>query len=178
MRRVILKMHSSIDGFVLGPGDDLDWAFRTFDDEMAGWEVAGLWEAGVHAMGRATYEVMAEHWPASNEAFAPPMNEIPKLVFSQTLERADWGPVRVARGEPGEEIAALRAEPGEAILVHGGPRFAGSLIQRDLVDEYRLVVHPVAIGEGEPLFHTRLDLTLADVRRFPAGAVALVYTRP
>jgi dihydrofolate reductase len=178
MRRVVLKMHSSLDGFVLGPNDDLDWAFATFDDDMAAWEVAHLWEAGVHVMGRSTYDVMAVHWPSSTEPYAAPMNEIPKVVFSKTLEHADWPHSRVVSGDLGEEIKRLREEPGKDILVHGGPRLAQSLVDADLIDEYRLVVHPVALGEGARLFPTKIELERVEASPFPAGAVALVYRRP
>jgi dihydrofolate reductase len=177
MRKVILKMHASLDGFVLGPDGDLDWVFETFDDEMAAWEIPSLWDAGVHIMGRATYHEMAEHWPSATSAFAPPMNEIPKVIFSKTLERADWTESRIVDGDLAEEIGRLREEPGKEILAHGGASFAQSLVRADLIDEYRLIVHPVALGDGTPLFTTRVDLKLAAATPFPAGAVAHVYER-
>jgi dihydrofolate reductase len=177
MRKVVLKMHSSLDGFVLGPGGDLDWAFETFDQEMAEWEVAGLWEAGVHVMGRATYHEMAEHWPSSTEPYAPPMNEIPKVIFSKTLEQADWTGSRIVRGDLTDEMNALRAEDGKHILVHGGATFAQALVEADLIDEYRLVVHPVALGDGAALFPRKVDLKRVELRAFPAGAMGLVFRR-
>jgi dihydrofolate reductase len=177
MRKVILKMHASLDGYILGPDGNLDWAFETFDGQMADWEVSGLWEAGVHIMGTATYHEMAEHWPSSTEPYAAPMNEIPKVIFSKTLERADWTESRVVDGDLAEEVGRLREEPGKAILAHGGAKFAQSLSRANLIDEYRLVVHPVALGDGEPLFTNRLDLKLVASTPFPAGAVAHVYER-
>jgi dihydrofolate reductase len=120
---------------------------------------------------------MAEHWPASTEPFAPPMNEIPKVVFSRTLAHADWHGTRVVKSDLAEGIAQLREEPGKDILAHGGASFAQSLVRANLIDEYRLIVHPVALGEGERLFVRRLDLQLVETTRFPAGAVALVYRR-
>ncbi len=89
MRDVRLKMHQSLDGYVGTPTGDVDWIFATFDDEQTQWEVELLGEAGVHAMGRVVYHEMAAHWPTSTEPFAPPMNEIPKVVFSKALARAE-----------------------------------------------------------------------------------------
>jgi dihydrofolate reductase len=177
MRKVVLKMHSSLDGFVLGPDGDLDWVFGTIDDDMAEWEVAGLWQAGVHIMGSSTYHEMAEHWPSSTAPYAPPMNDIPKVIFSKTLERADWTDSRVAGGDIADEIGNLRDEDGGVILAHGGPSFAQSLIAADLIDEYQLVVHPVALGAGTALFPTRVELQRTDVKAFPAGAFAVTYRR-
>ena len=81
-------------------------------------------------------------------------------------------------GDLAEEIKRLREEPGKDILVHGGPRLAQSLADADLIDEYRLVVHPVALGEGARLFPTKIELERVEASPFPAGAVALVYRRP
>jgi dihydrofolate reductase len=83
MRRVILRMSMSVDGFVCGPNGELDWIFRSFDDELTAWEVDAVRQAGVHAMGSRTFRDMANHWPTSPEPTAAPMNEIPKVVFSK-----------------------------------------------------------------------------------------------
>jgi dihydrofolate reductase len=83
MRRLVLKMSMSLDGFVCGPNGELDWIFRSFDDELTAWQVEALRQAGVHAMGSRTFRDMANHWPTSPEPYAAPMNEIPKVVFSK-----------------------------------------------------------------------------------------------
>jgi dihydrofolate reductase len=177
MRPLILKMETSLDGFAGRTDGDVEWIFRTFDDELTRMEVELLAGAGVHAMGRVTYEDMAAHWPTSDEPYAPPMNEIPKVVFSRTLARAEWGPVRIARGDLAEEVAALKAEDGGPILAHGGASFAQSLSRLGLVDEYRLNVHPDALGHGLPVFSDPAQLRLRGARTFPAGTVALHYER-
>jgi dihydrofolate reductase len=156
-------------------GGGLGWLFEHFDDEMREWEVEGLWRAGVHVMGRVTYGDMAARWPTSKEPYAAPMNEIPKVVFSKSLETADWAGSRVERADLAAGIAALKREPGKELLAHGGATFLQSLSRERLTDEYRLVVHAVALGAGLPLFSAPLDLELRDTRRFPAGAVALTY---
>lgn len=178
MRRVVLKMHVSLDGYVRGPnGDGLGWIFRTSDDALKAWEVETLWRAGTHIMGRSLYEEMAAYWPTSDEEYAPPMNELPKVVFSRTLQRAGWNRTCVASGDLAMEIGRLRQEPGHDILAHGGARFAHALAELGLIDEYRLIVHPVVLSDGLRLFAKPTDLTLVDSRAFPGGALLLTYGR-
>ncbi len=117
-------------------------------------------------MGRATYHDMAEDWPSSTEVFAAPMNQIPKV---------DWEGSRVVSGDLVEEISRLRQQSGKDILAHGGASFAQSLSSLGLVDEYRLIVHPVVLGSGLPLFASPMDLTLVTTTAFSGGAVAHVY---
>ena len=207
MRKLILKMSMSLDGFVAGPEGQLDWLFSTGDEESKAWTVAAISNFGIHAMGRKTYRDMAAYWPTSTEPFAGPMNEVPKIVFSrkglaagEATTRAlldaraqgtgkeaaspevvrSWTHPRVATGPIAEEVARLKAEPGRDILAHGGAEFAQSLVQHDLIDEYRLNVHPVVLGRGLPLFskaEQRLALELVELVRFPKGTVAHVYKR-
>jgi dihydrofolate reductase len=178
MRKLILRMSMSMDGFVSGPNGELDWIFRHIDQESTAFGVAQLWDAGVHAMGRATYGDMAAHWPTSTEPWAPPMNEIPKVVFSRTLKDAPWGPTRILGGDLAEEVARLKSEPGKNILAHGGARFAQALTRLGLVDEYWLLVHPVALGGGLAMFKELpkpLDLKLVSVKTFSGGPIAKTY---
>lgn len=174
-RKLAMKVHISLDGFVATENGGLGWLFEHFDDELREWEVEGLWRAGVHVMGRVTFGDMAAHWPTSAERYAPPMNEIPKVVFSKSLETTDWAGSRVERADLAEGIAALKREPGKEILAHGGARFLQSLTRERLIDEYRLVVHPVALGTGLPLFSGPIALSLCSAQRFPAGAIAMTY---
>ena len=176
MRRVILKMHVSLDGYARGAaGDVMDWVFDTFDDELQAWEVDMLWQAGVHIMGRKVYEEMAAYWPTSTEVYAPPMNEIPKVIFSRTVRETTWAGARIENGDLLEAMTRLRNEPGKEILAHGGPAFAQSLMKHDLIDEFRLLVHPVALGGGLPLFTDRAKLQLVSARAFPGGTVLMTY---
>jgi dihydrofolate reductase len=123
-------------------------------------------------MGRVTYNEMAGHWPVSTDDYAAPMNELPKVVFSKTLESADWNDSRVARGDLAEEIIALRQEPGGDIIAWGGAKFVQALSREGLVDEYRLVINPIALGNGLPLFKdlsNPIKLQLLQARTFPDG---------
>lgn len=129
-------------------------------------------------MGRVSYEAMASVWPNETGVYADIMNEIPKVVFSKTLTRADWAESRIASGDLAEDIDRLKREPGGVILAHGGAIFIDSLIRAGLVDEYRLVIHPVVIGHGKSRFSALdepLRLDLIEARTFPVGTAIYVY---
>lgn len=179
MRKLILKMSMSLDGFVSGPNGEADWMLRSQGEDSAAWVLETLWQAGLHAMGSRSYHVMANYWPTSTDPTAAPMNDIPKVVFTrQKSFDLGWGPARIANGDLAEEMQRLKQEPGKDILAHGGAGFARSLVQLGLVDEYRLLIHPVAIGSGLPLFsdlRQPMDLELVSTSLFRAGVAAHVY---
>ncbi|HET6620182.1 MAG TPA: dihydrofolate reductase family protein [Dongiaceae bacterium] len=205
MRQLILKMSMSVDGFVGGPNGEIDWFFKGYDAGVTDWEVAILWQASAHLMGSRTFRDMVAYWPTSTEPYAPPMNEIPKVVFSRTgaigqgtttraLEDAirvrtaaeapapsnlsSWTSPAIATGDLAEEIARLKQQDGKPLLAHGGAGFAQSLVKEGLVDEYCLLVHPVALGRGLPIFSglaTPIDLKLVSATTFATGAVAHTY---
>jgi dihydrofolate reductase len=121
---------------------------------------------------------MAEFWPTSDDAYAAPMNNIPKVVFSKTLVRAEWPDSRIVRGDLAEEIAALKRETEKNMMAWGGAAFAQSLCRLWLVDEYRLILQPGALGEGLPLFKglaAPLQLKLVDAQSYNTGTVLHVY---
>jgi len=176
-RKVVLKMVLSLDGFATSPDGTHDWMFEFFGDDSAEWNLRALGEAGTHAMGRRSYEIMGPHWLASEGPIATSMNEKPKAVFSNTLQKADWGPVEVF-DDPTAAIAELKARDDDGtILIHGGPTFAKSVVRLGLVDEYQLSVVPLAIGAGLSPFadldrHLKLDLV--QEQRFASGALGQV----
>ncbi|TQS39729.1 dihydrofolate reductase family protein [Cryptosporangium phraense] len=174
-RRLVLKMNVSLDGFVGRNDGDVEWIFPSIDEELQEFMVDLLGQAGAHVMGRVTYGDMAAHWPTSDEPYAAPMNDIPKIVFSRTLTEGTWPETTVLSGDLSTEVARLKAEDGDDLLAHGGAGFARALIGRRLVDEYRLVIHPVALGSGLPLFTDPTDLTLVSSEPFPGGAMAVTY---
>jgi dihydrofolate reductase len=137
-----------------------------------------LEQAGVHAMGRRSYEIMGPHWTASEGPIATAMNEKPKAVFSHTLKNAEWGPAEIFGGDLRAGIADLKArEDGGTVLVHGGPDFAASLTRLGLVDEYHLSTVPIAVGAGHSPFakldeHPKLDVV--EEQRFRSGALAQI----
>jgi dihydrofolate reductase len=177
MRNVVLKMDVSLDGFVGTSSGEVDWIFSGVDDELRTYRLDMLWQAGVHIMGRRTYEDMAAYWPTSDHPYAAPMNELPKVVFSKTLRQATWRDSHVASGETREELARLKQQAGKDIVAHGGASFAQSLSRLRLVDEYRLFVHPVALGFGLPLVTDPIELRLVGSQTFDTGVLALTYVR-
>jgi dihydrofolate reductase len=177
---LVLQMGISIDGYVSGgPHEDFGRGAPEHPDVVAR-KMAWVAHAGVHAMGRVTYEAMAEFWPTSTSEYARPMNEIPKVVFSRTLTRADWPTTTIASGDFAEEVAKLKAQPGGDVIAYGGYTFAQALTRAGLVDEYRLITRPVALGSGEPMFkdlpqERRLDLI--EATPYPDGTIISVYRR-
>ena len=115
MRPLILKMDISLDGFVGAVDGDVQWAVEDFGDPaLQEWMVAGLWDAGTHLMGRGAYDDMAPYWPTSTDVYAPPMNEIPKVVFSRTLTDPEWADTRVVSGDLATEIAEAQGRGRQA----------------------------------------------------------------
>src|ERR1700709_2873642 len=124
-RKVVLKMVMSLDGFVTSPDGTHEWMFEWFGGDSGEWNRRALDEAGVHAMGRRSYEIMGPHSAASEGPIATAMNEKPKAVFSRTLEKAEWGPAEIFGGGLGAEIADLKARAHEGtVLVSAGPDIA------------------------------------------------------
>jgi dihydrofolate reductase len=152
--------------------------FEWFGEDSMERNLRALEEAGVHAMGRRSYEIMGPHWAASEGPIATVMNEKPKAVFSHTLKNAGWGPAEIFSGDLSAEIADLKArDDGGTVLVHGGPDFAASLTRLGLVDEYHLSTVPIAIGAGHTPFakldgHLKLDVV--EEQRFRSGARAQI----
>jgi dihydrofolate reductase len=177
-------------------------------DDSTAWVLDTLRGAGVHIMGSRSYHDMAAFWPYSDMPITAPMNDIPKVIFSRTgLKNTQVGPTpalaeakarnaqqhgvtptaavlqswadpAVARGDLAEEILRLKEQPGDYILAHGGARFAQNLVASGLIDEYRLGIHPVVLGQGQPLFsalRSPVDLRLISMTPFRSGAVAAVY---
>jgi dihydrofolate reductase len=178
MTRVILQMGVTVDGYVAGPGGVGDWGLPAEHPDVRAWKVATLGQVGTHIMGRVTYEQMAEHWPNATDEYAPFMNGLPKVVFSRTLTNATWPGSRIARGDLAAELAALKSQSGGEIMAHGGAAFVQSLSRQGLIDEYRLVILPVALGNGLPLFKDLdkpLRLNLAESNTFPDGTIINAY---
>lgn len=180
MRKLVLSMAMSLDGLVarrgrFGAGG---WGLPPEDPALKERKLGWMRDVDLLLMGRNTYEEMAGFWPISDDPYAAPMNEIPKIVSSRTLERAEWAESRIARGELADEVATLKRETGKDMLAWGGAAFAQSLSRLVLVDEYRLILQPVALGDGLPLFKdlgAPLRLELIDAQTYPSGAALRIY---
>lgn len=181
MRDLVLLMGISIDGRVSGgPEQDIGSGSAEHPGVVAR-KVGWISKAGMHGMGRVTYEGMSSVWPTASGEYARHMNAIPKVVFSSTLSRADWETTTIARGDLREEVAKLKTEAGGDLIVYGGYTLAQALTRANLVDEYRLVIRPVALGSGEPMFKdlpVGRRLELREVTPYPDGTVISIYRRP
>ena len=177
MAALVLKMSVSLDGYVASADGSSGWIAAGGSDDALSWTVETISNAGAHLMGATTYAAMAAHWPSDSGPFAKPMNEIPKVVFSDSLTSASWGETTIASGDLAEAITELKQErSGGYLLAHGGARFARSLVQTGLIDEYRLLIHPVVLGAGERLFPAPLTIEPVSTTVFSGGAVAHVFT--
>lgn len=182
MAKIIVMMSMSIDGFIEGPQREIDW--HQVDDEVHSYFNEQLAGMSAFADGRVTYELMAEYWPTADAdpaasrpvaEFARIWRDKPKYVFSRTLPQADWNTTVVREVSPAT-VAAIQAQVDGDIAV-GGADLVGEFVRQDLIDEYRLYFHPVAIGRGKPLFppDAQVALELIDTRRFSNGLVELRY---
>ncbi|KAB2378097.1 dihydrofolate reductase family protein [Actinomadura montaniterrae] len=185
MRKIIVSITTSLDGYVEGPGREIDWHMvdeelhRHFNDRLRG--------MSAFISGRVTWELMAGYWPTADadpdstpaeRDFAGVWREMPKIVFSRTLPSAGWN-TEIRREVVAEEIRELKERPG-GDMVLGGPDLAASFRALDLIDEYSVYVDPILLGRGKPLFTDfdhRTALTLAETRTFGNGVVLLRYER-
>jgi dihydrofolate reductase len=184
MRRLIYSMGASLDGFIAGPGGEIDWSVP--DEELHRFHNEQTAELGAHLCGRRLYQVML-FWETAHQnpsttgtelEFARIWQSLPKIVFSTTLETVE-GNARLATDGVAEEVARLKAQPGQDLAV-GGAGLASTCAELGLIDEYRLFVSPVALGAGTPFFPPlaeRIDLELVETRTFGSRVVYLRYRR-
>src|SRR3954471_2743553 len=176
MASLILKMSVSLDGYVASADGSGDWKAMGRSDDSTSWVAETVSNAGAHLVGAATYAEWATYWPGASGPFAKPMNEIPKVVFSDSLASADWGETTIATGDLAAAITRLKQERSDGyLLAHGGVRFARSLVETGLIDEYRLVIHPVVLGAGERIFMAPLSIEPMSTIAFSGGAVAHIF---
>lgn len=183
MRKVILMMQVSLDGFIEGPDRDLSW--HRVDDDLHSHFNDLLRTMGAFLDGRVTYELMADYWPTADQdpssspaeiEFAGIWRDMPKIVYSRTLVEAGWN-TEVVGDVVVEDVEKLKDQPGGDLAL-GGANLAASFRRLGLIDEYRLYVHPVLVGRGTPLFEATDALTplrLLESRTFGNGVVLLRY---
>ncbi|MFE0678087.1 dihydrofolate reductase family protein [Streptomyces sp. NPDC058867] len=183
MRSVTYSMSCSLDGYIVGPDGTFDWGEP--DDEVFRFWIDEIRGVGVHLMGRRLYETML-YWETAAEdptlddakrQWIALWNPLPKVVFSTTLTSVE-GNARLASGGVAEEIERLRAEPGEGAIAIGGADLAAQAAGLDLIDEYQIMVYPVLVGGGTPLFardERRVNLELVETRPYGSRVVYLRY---
>ncbi len=187
MRNLVLFVHTSLDGFVAGPKGEMDWI--NVDNEIFDYAVRMINESDTALYGRVTYEMMEAYWPDAGKKLNASKhdiehskwyNEANKVVLSKTMKADDKSKTRVISNDLFSEIGKLKESPGTEILIFGSPSAAHSLMSEGLIDEFRLFINPVLLGEGIPLFkdiHGKVKLNLIESRIFSSGVIALHYRK-
>ena len=184
MRKVVVTEFVSLDGVMEDPGgaegfEHGGWTMPYWNDEIGKMKLDEIVEAGALLLGRVTYEGFAAAWPSrtDEQGFADRMNSLPKFVASTTLKDPDWQNSTVIEGDVAAEVAKLKQQPGQDILVAGSRQLAQTLAEHDLVDEYRLLVYPIVLGSGKRLFGdgTHAPLKLRESQSYDSGVVLLSY---
>ncbi len=184
MRKIIVSMFMSLDGVMEDPGGSEKtvhggWTFPYWTDEIGGFKLEELFASDALLLGRITYQGFAEAWPGrSDEAgFADKMNGMAKYVVSSTLNKAEWNNSTIIKSNIIEEIAKLKEQPGQDILVAGSGQLIKTLREHNLIDQYRLLVYPIVLGSGKRLFEegAKAPLTLVSSKSYSTGVVGLVY---
>jgi dihydrofolate reductase len=183
MRKLIFFMMTSLDGFYEGAGHSIDW--HNVDEEFNEFAIAQLDSVDMLLFGRVTYEMMAAYWPTEmavkdDPVVAAAMNSKAKLVFSRTLSSVTWQNTRLVKDNIAKEVARVKAQPGKDLIILGSSDLSVTLIEAGLIDEFRVMLNPVALGDGKSLFkglQNLLKLELIKTRTFKSGNV-LLYYRP
>jgi dihydrofolate reductase len=181
MRKLIMFNMVSLDGFFAGPNGEIDW--HNVDAEFNDFAIAQLDATDGLIFGRITYQLMADYWPTpaalnDDPIVAAKMNVLPKVVFSRTLDKAEWTNTRLVKEDAVAAISRLRQQPGRDLFLFGSANLAETFTPRGLIDEYRIMVNPVLLGSGKPLFRNvkdRLHFKLANTKTFRSGNVLLYY---
>lgn len=184
MRRLIVFNHVSLDGYFVDTNGDMSWAKADHQDEE--WNAFVSENAsggGVMVFGRVTYDLMAGFWPTpfaleNMPVVAERMNNLPKVVFSRTLDEASWNNTTLVKGDLAEEMRRMKQEPGEGMAIMGSGTIISQLAQQGLIDEYQIVVNPIVLGKGRTMFESikdKLTLKLTKSRAFNNGNVLLCY---
>lgn len=175
MSKLVLVMYVSLDGVVENPS----WTAPFWNDELATYQRDQLFASDALLLGRTTYEEFAATWPTMTHEgdFGERMNSLPKYVATKTLRTLDWNAMAI-EGDVVDAVAKLKEQPGKDLLIYGSGDLVGTLMAHDLIDEYRLIIHPTVVGKGRRLFPEGSEappLRLADTVTFSSGVVSLVY---
>ncbi len=177
MSRLVATEYVTLDGVMEEPGT---WSFQFWSDESARFKFDELFASDALLLGRVTYQGFASAWPSMKDdaGFADRMNSLPKYVVSTTLKEAEWNNSTIIEGNVAEEISKLKQQPGQDILLSGSADLMHTLMLHNLIDEYRLMLHPVVVRKGKRLFKDGIESTvlkLVDTKPFSSGIVILTY---
>ena len=181
MRKLFAFNMISLDGFFEGPNQDINW--HNVDEEFNEFAIEQTSTIGTILFGRVTYQLMESYWPTpdalkNDPVIAGLMNSLPKIVFSKTLDEAEWNNTRLVKDNIVEEILKLKQQTGKELAVFGSANLLSTLMQMDLVDEHRIIINPLVLGKGVPLFKKvdeKINLRLLKTRIFKSGNVLLYY---
>ncbi len=187
MRNIITTTWVTLDGYIAGPNGEMDWVAENYDDAMATYENEIVSQADTLLLGRVTYQSFAGSWPhvpdnpnasEGEKAYARALNAMRKIVFSRTLESVEWNNSTLRKEVVPEEIEQLKQEPGRDMLIYGSASIIQTLVNHGLIDEYQVLVHPLIVGGGKPLFQNiqhQVKLKLVNTKTHPSGVVVLSY---
>ena len=183
MRRVMVFNNISLDGYFTDANNDMSWAHKNADEEWNKFTSENASGGGVLLFGRKTYDLMVSFWPTKQAydmmpTVAEGMNNLPKVVFSRTMDQATWNNTKLVKGNLIEEVSRMKSEPGDDMVLMGSGTIVSQLTQARLIDEYQLVVHPLVLGRGRTLFEgvkEQLPLKRVNSRAFGNGNVLLTY---
>ena len=184
MRKLIVFNHVTLDGYFVDSNGDMSWAHNNMNDPEYKSFVEGNANGGGELLfGRITYELMAGYWPTphalkSDPTVAERMNNLKKVVFSRTLDKAAWNNTKLVKGDMAAEIRKMKKEPGDGMVILGSGSIVSQLAQEGLIDEYQMVVNPTVLGKGRTMFEgvpDKLALKLTRTRAFGNGNVLLCY---
>ena len=181
MRKIVFFMLTSLDGYFEGPDRDINW--HNVDEEFNDFAERHTSEFGALLFGRVTYELMASYWPTEaakrdDPVIASLMNSLPKIVFSKTLQKVEWENTRLVKDNFTKVVSELKKEEGKDAAIFGSSDLAVTLMEQGLIDEYRIMVNPIVLGDGKPLFKgikEKVDLKLIKTKVFKSGNVLLYY---
>jgi dihydrofolate reductase len=179
MRKIIVSNLVTLDGFFAGPNRELDWF--VVESDFFEYAANQLEEVDAILYGRITYQEMAAFWPTAkgiDERIEEKMNSLEKIVFSNTLKTAEWNNSKLISGDLVKEVTKLKQTKGKDIVIFGSGQLVSGLAEHSLIDEYRLIMNPVILGNGMPQFHGlshKIDLELLDMKKLKSGVVILYY---
>ena len=183
MRKLLVFNSVTLDGYFTDQNGDMSWAHKQNDPEWNAFTAENAKSGGELIFGRVTYDLMASFWPTPAAAQMMPevaenINKAPKIVFSRSMEKASWNNTRVIKGDLAEEIRKLKEAPGDGLVLMGSGTIISQIALAGVIDEYQLVVNPLALGKGRTMFDgikETLNLTLTSSRAFKNGNVLLSY---
>jgi dihydrofolate reductase len=183
MRKLIVFNNISLDGYFTDANSDMSWAHQNADEEWNKFTSENASGGGVLLFGRKTYDLMVSFWPTKQAYDMMPqvaegMNNLPKVVFSRTMDKAEWNNTKLVKGNIVEEVSGMKSEPGDDMVIMGSGTIVSQLTQERLIDEYQIIVHPLVLGSGRTLFQgvkQQVPLKRVNSRTFGNGNVLLTY---